>query len=274
MRLKRSLPLLALLAAALATARWWPDWYWGWRTDNPVRRGAGLAAHAGCLTCHLPAGRDEASNPGSRWGTVPSFYRGNLMMYVKSPGEVARFIADGTAGSAAPSSRGGYGSMPDSEPAPPFHMRGFKDRLSRRQIQDLAAFVLAADGYLVPLEGPVARGSQLCAKFACESCHGVGGSGGVPNPRSFTLHVPGWVGPDFPHLVSGKEEFRRWVLDGRSPRLAADRAASFFLDRANLYMPAFRGSLSDDEVDAIWAYVSWLRRHAGWKGGEPPRPEE
>ena len=244
MNVKRWVPLLAAVALAAATARWWPGWYWSWRTDNPVRRGARLATSQGCLSCHGPTGRDETANPGSRWGTVPSFYRGNLMMYVKSPGEVERFIADGAAGSAAPAARGGYGSAPDGKTAPPFHMRGFKDRLSPRQIEDLAAFVLAADGYLVPQDGPVARGSQISAKFACESCHGVGGSGGVPNPRSFTLHVPGWVGPDFTHLVSSQEEFRQWVLEGRSPRWAADRPASFFLDRANLYMPAFRGTLS------------------------------
>ena len=223
----------------------------------------------GCLSCHGPTGRDETANPGSRWGTVPSFYRGNLMMYVKSPGEVERFIADGAAGSAAPAARGGYGSAPDGKTAPPFHMRGFKDRLSPGQIEDLAAFVLAADGYLVPQDGPVARGSQISAKFACESCHGVGGSGGVSNPRSFTLHVPGWVGPDFPHLVSGQEEFRRWVLDGRSPRWASSRPASFFLDRANLYMPAFRGNLSDRDVDDLWAYLQWLRGRPGGRAAPP-----
>lgn len=241
---------IAVLAFAI-TARWMPGWYWSWRTDNPVRRGAQVAAREGCLSCHAPRGSQEFANPGSRWGTVPSFFRGNAMMYMKSPEEVAYFIAEGHARGAAPTTSG--------KTVPPFQMRAFKGRLSSKQIQDLAAFVLAADGFIVPPEGPVAKGSELSAKFGCESCHGVGGSGGIPNPKSFTGAVPGWVGPDFVELVGSQREFREWVLIGRSDRMATNRAASFFLDRASLRMPSFRETLTDQDVENIWAYIQWLR---------------
>jgi mono/diheme cytochrome c family protein len=240
-----------LILALLTSARWIPGWYWALRTDNPIRRGASLAAREGCLSCHAPRGSQEFANPGSRWGTVPSFFRGNAMMYMKSPEEVAYFIAEGHAKAAAPLSAG--------KPDPPFHMKAFKERLTSKQIQDLAAFVLAADGFRVPSEGPVAKGSELSDKFGCESCHGVAGSGGVRNPRSVTGVVPGLTGADFNHLVSGPSEFREWVLDGRSARFRHDRAASFFLDRAILQMPSFKGVLKDSEVEDIWAYLLWLK---------------
>ncbi len=259
---KTLLAMAAIPVLALAvSSRWLPGWYWALRTDNPVRRGARLAAREGCLSCHAPRGSQEFSNPGSRWGTVPSFFRGNAMMYVKSPQEVASFIAEGHGKNSAPSS--------GANPAPPFQMKAFKERLSSKQIQDLAAFVLAADGYLVPSEGPAAKGAELSLKYGCESCHGVGGSGGMPNPKSFTGSVPGWVGPDFMDLVRDRKEFDEWVLEGRSARMKRSGAASFFLDRANLQMPAFRGTLAEQDLDGVWAYVLWLRTTQPGAEGTP-----
>lgn len=252
---------LIIVAAVIAgvLARKAPGFYWSWRSDNPVRRGAALASEQGCLACHAPRGRDETSNPGSRWGTVPSFFRGNTMMYVRSADQVRNFIAYGNAE--------GKPEDADHEDAAehshPFHMPAFGDRLDQHEIGDLASFVLAADGYLVPPEGAVARGAEIAAGYGCEGCHGVSGAGGVGNPRSFTGTVPGWVGADFAHLVADKAEFGEWVHDGRSARWRNSRAASFFLDRANLRMPAFRGNLSDDDVADLWSYVEWLRSDEG-----------
>jgi mono/diheme cytochrome c family protein len=197
------------------------------------------------------------------------------MMYVKSPAQIETFIRDGSAEGGPEKDRGGYGAAPKAKPDAPFHMRGFGDRLGRREIADLAAYVLAADGYLVPSDGPVADGAALSVKFGCEGCHGVAGSGGRPNPRSFTGTVPGWTGQAFEHLVSGEPEFREWVLRGRSRRMAASRAASFFLDRANLYMPSFQGTLTDGDVADLWAYVRWLRTTARGAGtGDRPAAKE
>lgn len=260
---RRAWLVLVPAALILGTARWWPGWYWSWRTETPVRRGARLAAREGCLSCHGPMGRDETSNPGSRWGTVPSFFRGNAMMYVKSPDDVAYFIAEGHAPSTDSQSE-----APQRDSRPPFTMRAFKSRLSKSQIQDLAAFVLAADGFQVPSEGPAAKGSELSTRFGCESCHGVGGSGGVPNPKSFTGTVPGWVGPDFAELVSTQGEFREWVLNGRSSRMRRSFGASYFLDRASLQMPSFSGALKDQDVDNLWAYIQWLRSNSSHPGAK------
>ncbi len=254
---RRFLPVFAAFCLILAaTARWWPGWYWKARTINPVRTGAGLALKNGCLACHAPLEREQHADPGSRWGSVPSFYRGNLMMYAGGPGDVRKIISDGGPAPLAPAAAGAAPGKP------PFNMPAFKNRLGSGEIDDLALYVMAADGYLIPDSGPVAQGFSLSRKFGCESCHGIGGSGGTPNPRSFTLAVPGWTGADFSHLVSGRGEFDEWLLDGRSKRMAGNRAASFFLDRANLYMPSFRGALKPGDGDALWAYIQFLREEA------------
>jgi mono/diheme cytochrome c family protein len=254
--------LAGLLLAVLAV-RWLPALYWTWRTDNPVRRGAALAAKQGCLSCHAPLGRDETANPGSRWGSVPSFFRGNAAMYVRSAEQVRNFIAFGSADRTVTPEHEAVTSGDQASPRPPFHMLAFGGRLSHRDIDALAAFVLAADGYLVPTEGSVARGAEVSTKLGCEGCHGVAGAGGIHNPRSFTGAVPGWTGTDFDHLVSGESEFRQWVLEGRSDRWRRNWLASRFLDRANLQMPAFAGAASDRDVSDLWAYVQWLRSHDG-----------
>jgi mono/diheme cytochrome c family protein len=269
---RRVVGLAAAIVILAATARWWPDWYWTYRTRNPVRAGAELAAKNGCLACHAPLQREQHADPGSRWGSVPSFYRGNLMMYVQNPKEVEDFISYGRPeappkkrGAAAPSAPSAAGR----KAAPLFHMPAFKGRLSSSEVHNLALYVMAADGYQVPDSGTVADGFTLSRKYGCESCHGIGGSGGVLNPRSFTLTVPGWIGPDFSSLVRNKEEFREWVMEGRSNRMAHNPAASFFLDRANIYMPSFRDVLKPQDVDALWAYVQFLRDQPWGRAGAP-----
>jgi mono/diheme cytochrome c family protein len=264
-RLKKRIILAgaALLALALALARWIPGWYWSVRTENPIRSGAELAVREGCFSCHMPSGRSEHANPRSRWGTVPSFFRGNLMMYVDNAGQVENFIRYGRPTppkTTAPAGKDGAGTKGnDSKPPPLYHMPAFGKKLSAKEIRHLAAFVIAADGYLVPTQGPVSHGFELSRKYGCESCHGIAGSGGQPNPKSFTMTVPGWLGPVFPHLVHNRDEFNQWVKEGRSKRFEGNRAASFFLNRANLYMPAFGHDLSKNDVDDLWAYIQWLR---------------
>jgi hypothetical protein len=75
--------------------------------------------------------------------------------------------------------------------------------------------------------------------------------------------VPSWDGRDFPELVRDRAEFAEWVERGVSRRFERDPLARFFLDRAVLEMPAYRNHLEPGDLDALWAYVQWLRRTAG-----------
>src|SRR5437899_791643 len=116
-------------------------------------------------------------------------------------------------------------------------------RLVRVRVWAIVILVAAAAGALPALRAwwrwresdpVVARGRERMVKFRCESCHGIGGSGGVANPGSFKGYVPGWLGDDFKDLARDDSELRQWILDGGVERLAKDHLAVFFLTRQRL----------------------------------------
>jgi mono/diheme cytochrome c family protein len=141
-------------------------------------------------------------------------------------------------------------------------MPAFRDRLSEREVDDLVAFVLAQAGMPEPGDSLVARGLERAEGLGCAGCHGPGGRLARPNPGSLKGYVPSWDGEDFPELVRNRAEFGEWVEEGVSRRFAANPMARYFLKRATLHMPAYRERLAPGDVDALWAYVGWLRSTA------------
>jgi mono/diheme cytochrome c family protein len=85
----------------------------------------------------------------------------------------------------------------------------------------------------------VARGEQLAAVAGCRSCHSpdlVGGEGPPPGAANITpVGIGTWT----------KEDFFRTLRTGRTPdsRVLAES------------MPRALGNMSDEELDAIWAYL-------------------
>ncbi len=73
--------------------------------------------------------------------------------------------------------------------------------------------------------------------------------------------MPAWDGPDYAELVRSDDEARQWILDGRARRLQDNQVARFFLDRQKVPMPAYRAHLTTADVDALLAYIHWLRQH-------------
>ena len=65
--------------------------------------------------------------------------------------------------------------------------------------------------------------------------------------------------PDFLDLVRSRAEFGEWVEEGVGRRFRDDRIATLFLRLPPLHMPAYRDHLEAGDVDALWAYVQWLR---------------
>ena len=104
------------------------------------------------------------------------------------------------------------------------------------------------------------RGRELVRHHGCEACHGIGGSGGVPNPGSLKGYVPGWLGPDFLDLVRNDEELKQWIVEGRIDRLLASRLVRHFLSGQRLQMPSYRLALPADDTAAIVAYIHELRK--------------
>ena len=246
--MRRSLIFLFLFAAgALAL------WYVALRPKlTPVERGRRLAEVNGCFGCHGPEGSRGAPNPGHTDKTVPSYAA--LMMYAKTREEVRDWIEDGVTDTRAKSET--WRAQRDKAA---LRMPAFGKRLSARQIDDLVEFVLAAAGDRVPEDSLALLGRDRAEELGCFGCHGEGGRFARPNPGSLKGYVPPWDGADFPELVADRKEFDEWVERGVSRRFEANPLAQFFLKRAALRMPEFRKHLKPGDLDALWAYVAWLR---------------
>lgn len=226
---------------------------WRWE-QNPVLRGRLLAASEGCVACHGPATAPEIPNPGSRWGTVPRFGGGNAFMYVHGPEEIAEFIRLGASRSWLEKD-----AVRQRLETQRLRMPAF-DHLADREVADLVAYVQAAEDFELPGDEQVTRGRELGREHGCVSCHGVEGSGGLPNPGSLGGFIPGFAGDNFPDLVTDEAEFREWVRTGTSRRLEDNPVVRWFWSRQRISMPAYgEEHLSDEDLEALWAWVRGLR---------------
>jgi len=189
------------------------------------------------------------------------------MMYVASDDDIREFIRDGVSRARADS------AAANAERASmAVHMPAYGDVVDERDVEDLVAAFQVLSGRARPAPGtPERRGADVAAEHGCPSCHGPAGSGGLPNPGSFAGFIPGWYGPDFDELVRGRDEFDAWIRSGTSARLRDDRVAAWFLDRQKIAMPAYPG-LSDEDLDALWAYAGWLAATDGGHAGVEPAP--
>lgn len=217
------------------------------REENAVSRGGRLSAKWGCTACHLPARGVEIPNAGSRLGTVPAWGRGGLRLYAATADEAARIVRDGS-----PTKASGL--------TPVVFMPAYGGRLSRREVDDLVAFVRALDGEDAPRDPETRKGFDAAREHGCFNCHGPAGAGGVPNPGSFTGEVPGFLGPGYADLVRSDEELREWIRTGCSTRVAASPFAMRFLEAQRISMPAFpKETLPEEELAAIGKWIAAAR---------------
>ncbi|HEU4401501.1 MAG TPA: c-type cytochrome [Candidatus Polarisedimenticolia bacterium] len=249
------LALIVLLAAALV--RYGKPAFEAWsfrRQENPIQRGARVAAAAGCFGCHGPGGLRGLKNPGSKWGDVPSWAGGTAMMFLTEPSDLEEYIRFGL----PRRKRRNPETLAQVEKAA-IVMPAYEGRVSDPEIRDLVRYVAAVSGIDRPKDGPAAQGYDLVQENACFSCHGVDGAGGVRNPGSFKGYIPGWRGSDWGDLVRSDAEIRQWINDGGITRWEGNRLARYFSGRQALRMPAYRKYLSPAQVDQIVAYLAWLR---------------
>lgn len=227
---------------------------WPWRQPEitPAMRGELAARRLGCLGCHGPGGQGGVRNPGSTAGSVPGWEGRELQLYATSDASIAEWIIYGEPRTAPASEEPGpSGFIP---------MPAYADKVSPGELDDLIAYVRAVSGRsgsASPQE--VYEGGVVAERFGCFGCHGSSGMGGIGNPGSLTGRIPAWDGEEFSDLVRDERELRAWILDGRIDRLWNDTLARGFLERQIIQMPAYRDVLSDAELDALVAYVGWLR---------------
>ena len=97
----------------------------------------------------------------------------------------------------------------------------------------------------------VEKGKAVFEKYGCAACHGIGGVGGRKNWNS-------GLGNEVPPLLYVKaydgndvERLKDLIRHGRQPVPRADAARP----RPALYMPAWKGRISEDDLDALVAYL-------------------
>lgn len=219
---------------------------------SAVERGRRLAERTGCFGCHGPEGTAGTANPGRPENSVPSFKA--LMMFAHNEEEVREWIRDGVTKTKKQSE-----TWRANREAGALRMPAFGRRLKPAQIEDLVAFVMAVSGDYAPEDSIPRAGYDRAAEMGCFGCHGTGGQFGRSNPKSLKGYIPSWDGGDFPDLVKDRSEFDEWVENGRTKRFESNPAAKFFLRRASLHMPAYKRFLKPGDLDALWAYVQWLR---------------
>jgi mono/diheme cytochrome c family protein len=232
------------LGALLLQSRWQRE-----ATGTAVQHGHRIAERMGCFGCHGPGGAGGVANPGTKSGsTVPAWNDGTWMMYSDTEADVRAWIADGHAPGTAPT------------PEALLQMPAYKSRLAPEELDDLTAYVLTVM-QVGQLEGKVSEGHDAAQKLGCFGCHGPEGRGLVPNPGSFKGYTPAWEGADYTDLVRSPAEFRQWVRNGITDRFRANPAARHFVEGEVVRMPAYGDKVSDAGLEALQAYVDWVRSH-------------
>jgi len=214
-----------------------------------VPRGRAIAERMGCFACHGADGARPIPNPGSKTGDVPGWTGGTWMMWNRNEDDVEAWILDGHP----------QGRAPDAGAL--IRMPPYRGRLDEDEADAVVAYVLAASLFGVPSDAVAAEGRDAALRLGCFGCHGPEGRGLVSNPGSLKGYVPGWEGDDFKDLVGSDEEFRQWVRNGISDRMAANPVARRILGSQAIRMPAFLDHAAASDIDSLLAYVNWVRKN-------------
>jgi mono/diheme cytochrome c family protein len=237
---RRTLATFVVAVSVIAiTAVFW------WRSANvgPVQRGADLALSQGCLGCH--GGSGESPLLPRLFTDLDDVERETLREWILD-GMPRRVRQDAELRAALE--------------AEAIRMPAWRGRLSEGQVDDLITYLRALAVADLPGDPAIRTGYAVAERLGCFRCHGPGGRGASRNPGSLKGYIPPWDGSDFAELVVDEAELREWILGGRPQRLQDNPLARFFLDRQAIRMPAFRGSIQEEELRAVQAYIGWLRR--------------
>jgi mono/diheme cytochrome c family protein len=219
---------------------------------SPETRGYSVAREQGCFHCHGAWGQGGAPNPGAN--TIPSFQDFTFMMSITDEYELREWILDG-----APERLREHPDFESLKQQRALHMPAYRDRITDDQLELLLTCYNGISGTITPGVPAAKQGYTVALQSGCFACHGIGGRFDSPNPGSFVGRIPAWHGPDFADLAANDAEIREWILDGKSSRLERNPIARWFLQRQTIQMPAYRNQLTDGDVDAILAYIQWLR---------------
>lgn len=221
--------------------------------ESVPARGRRVAMTLGCFNCHGPDGRGNVPNAGSQSETVPGFTEQTLMMFVKNEAELREYVLDG-----APRRRRDDPGYEDKMAAQAMRMPAFRGWISDADLNALIAYLRLVSGFLNPKSERAAHGQEVATSLGCFACHGELGMGGRANPGSLKGYIPGFLGADFRELVRNEDELMSWLREGALPRISSQGLGQFFFKRQRIRMPAYKGFVSDTDLQAVAEYVRWL----------------
>ncbi len=122
-------------------------------------------------------------------------------------------------------------------------------------------------------DNQVKLGEDLVEHLGCLYCHGLGGKKGIDNPNAKRRYVPAWDEKEFIERYPVADGVRYVITNGRFPEKARGATSS------PIPMPPWGNRLSEDEMDAIVAYIWSLREtptssHAKGGRGSIPTPDD
>ena len=71
--------------------------------------------------------------------------------------------------------------------------------------------------------------------------------------------MTGFWGADFDEPVRSEDELRSWIARGELARVSEHPIGGRFFKRQAIRMPAFQRFVPEMDVDALAAYVRWIR---------------
>lgn len=246
------LAAVVLLVLALFKNELFPEY-------SPAHRGLLVAENSGCFNCHIRFDGRGSTNPlkDGEADQIPNFFTERHGI-----DGIRQWIRNGVSDARR---RRLAGSKEQEDQA--LRMPAFAGRLSDSEIEDLVSFVaLAQYGQIASRSGDLPRGEAIARRYGCYTCHGELGQGGVGNPGSLKGYIPGFFGEDFRALTrnGNRQDIREWILAGHSgyfwnQGFAAFSPGRFFTRRQAIQMPAFRGFISDDEVEPLVDHLIELK---------------
>lgn len=254
--------------------------------QDPVKLGADLVEHLGCLYCHGLGGRRGIENPNAVRKYVPAWDEATFIERYPTPEKVRETIRKGRFPQKDPQAEGSPIPMPPwgnrlndeeldaviayiwslRETPVETHAKGGRGSLEEdgedetakeeetlREVREMQTTAPAVPTRTPGDDRKVALGQGLVDHLGCLYCHGLGGRKGLENPNAVRKYVPAWDEEEFIKRYPVADGVRWVIANGRFPEKDPQAEGN------PIPMPPWGNRLKPEELEAIVAYIWSLR---------------